>query len=198
MEITNFKSNLEKLGYAVSYFDTKEQATHYLNQQIDGTSVAFGGSVTLDQMNLYPTLSTHNDVKWHWETVENRVPPDQARTQKVYITSINGAAESGELINIDGRGNRVSASIFGGEKVYFVFSSNKIEPDFEKALWRARNIAAPLNAKRLNRKTPCAVRGDKCYNCNSPERICRTLVVHWTPSAGLQSEVVIIGEELGY
>ena len=72
-------------------------------------------------------------------------------------------------------------------------------PDYDAALWRARNVAAPLNARRLGRNTPCA-QGDeiKCYNCKSPERICRALTVLWRVPGGSQYEVVLVDEELGY
>ena len=76
---------------------------------------------------------------------------------------------------------------------------NKLEPDLEKALWRARNIAAPLNAKRLDRKTPCAVKGDRCYNCSSPDKVCRAFSVLAAKSDGIgQTELVLIGARLGY
>ena len=75
---------------------------------------------------------------------------------------------------------------------------NKIAPTFEKALWRARNIAAPKNAQRLGRKTPCAAKGDRCYDCESPDRICRALTVLWArPTAIEYAEVVIVEQELG-
>ena len=64
-------------------------------------------------------------------------------------------------------------------------------------LWRARNIAAPRNAQRLGKKTPCAVKGDKCYDCKSPDRICRGLVELWGPMMGMETEVILIGEDLG-
>ncbi|MBE5853297.1 MAG: lactate utilization protein, partial [Lachnospiraceae bacterium] len=66
------------------------------------------------------------------------------------------------------------------------------------ALWRARNIASPLNAKRLNRKTPCALKADKCYDCNSPERICRGLAVLWERPMSTDVEVILVEENLGY
>ena len=115
----------------------------------------------------------------------------------MYVTSVNGLAQSGELINIDGTGNRVAAMLYGHKKVYFVVGSNKIAPDYESALHRARNIAAPLNAKRLSRKTPC-VEGGRCFDCSSPERICRGLAVLWEKMGGSDMEVVLINEELGY
>ena len=122
-----------------------------------------------------------------------------AAASSVYLTSVNGLAETGELINIDGTGNRVASTIFGHEEVYFLVGSNKIAPDYDAALWRARNVASPKNAQRLGKKTPCAVRGDKCYDCKSPERICRALAVLWEKPTGIgRAEVVLIDEPLGY
>ena len=124
---------------------------------------------------------------------------EQAAATDVYISSVNGLAETGELINIDGTGNRVSSTLFGHEKVYFVVGKNKIAPDYDKALWRARNIASPKNAQRIGVQTPCAVKGDRCYDCKSPQRICRGLVVLWEKPKAIQTmEVILIDEELGY
>ena len=187
--------SLELRGFAVRCFDTARQAADYLDSQIDHSSVAFGGSITLQQMELYPRLSAHNQVIWHWEggTLQEAMDTD------AYITSVNGLAETGELINIDGTGNRVASTLFGHRRVYFVVGSNKIAPDYDAALWRARNIASPRNAQRLGRKTPCAVKGDRCYDCRSPERICRGLTVLWGPPMGAQvTEVLLVKEELGY
>ena len=186
---------LEGLGYQVSHFATAKEAASYLDGQIDQTSVAFGGSVTLQDMELYPMLAKHNQVIWHWEGSSQM---DAISTQ-VYITSVNGLAETGEIINIDGTGNRVASTLFGHKEVYFVVGSNKIAPDYDAALWRARNIASPKNAQRLGMKTPCAAKGDRCYNCQSPDRICRALVVLWEKPKGTQEmELVLVDEALGY
>ena len=115
----------------------------------------------------------------------------------VYLTSANGLAETGEIINIDGAGNRVASTLFGHGKVYFVIGRNKLAPTYEEALWRARNIASPRNAQRLGKKTPCAVRGDRCYDCKSPDRICRGLVVLWGPMTGTETEILLVDEDLG-
>ena len=91
------------------------------------------------------------------------------------------------------------ASIFyGHKKVYLVIGKNKIEKDYESAVGRARNIAGPLNAKRLKRKTPCAQKADKCYDCDSPERICRGLSVLWEKPMAGDVEIILINETLGY
>ncbi|HOT22307.1 MAG TPA: LUD domain-containing protein, partial [Sedimentibacter sp.] len=115
----------------------------------------------------------------------------------VFFTSVNGVAETGELVNIDGTGNRVAGSLFGHKKIYFVFGTNKIEPNLEKAIWRARNIAAPQNSKRLGYNTPCAVKADRCYDCSSSERICNTLNIHLKKMKYVEAECIIINENLG-
>lgn len=187
--------NLEKLGYAVKVCATKEEAADYLDAAIDSTSVGIGGSVTAQELDLYDRLGAHNEVHWHWKGGEAERP--LAQNSKIYITSANGLAETGEIINIDGGGNRVASTLYGHEKVYFVIGRNKLAPTYDEALWRARNIAAPKNAQRLGRKTPCAVKGNRCYNCKSPERICRGLVVLWGPVMSLKTEIVLVDEDLG-
>ena len=192
---TKLTKNLEERDFTVRTFATKEEASDYLDSQIDGVSVGFGGSMTLKEMGLQERLAAHNRVIWHWSdgTIQD------AMTTDVYLTSVNGLAETGELINIDGHGNRVASTIYGHEEVWFVVGVNKIAPDLEKALWRARNIASPKNAQRLGKKTPCAAKGDKCYDCDSPERICRVVSTHLRkPTAIPTAYVILVEEELGY
>lgn len=201
MDFSILQANLESLGYKVSCFDSAAQATAYLDSQIDSASVGFGGSLTLDQMGLYERLATHNDVRWHWRIPEGKTVQDMriaAGEAKIYISSVNGLAETGEIINIDATCNRVASIFYGHEKVYLVAGENKIAPNYDSALYRARNIAAPLNAKRLGCNTPCAVKGDRCYNCSSPGRICRGLSVLWEKPMAGEFEVVLIHENLGY
>ena len=192
------KKNLEAKGFRVSTFETAQAAADYLNGAIDGVSVGFGGSVTLDQMGLYDRLSAHNNVIWHWKTEDKLTARYQAMTTDMYITSVNGLAETGELINIDGIGNRVAATLFGHKKVWFVVGRNKLAPTYDEALWRARNIAGPKNAQKLQKKTPCAIKADRCYDCKSPDRICRGLAVLWEAVTSMEMEVVLIDEELGF
>ena len=201
MDFTKVKSALEARGFKVSAFPSAAEAARYLNGQIDGVSVSFGGSVTLEQMGLFESLGQHNEVLSHWHVPAGKDPAEiraTAMTTEVYLTSANGLAETGEIVNIDGTGNRVSGMLFGHKKVYFVVGRNKLAPDYDGALWRARNIAAPKNAQRLGTRTPCAARGDRCYDCKSPQRICRGLVVLWEAMKGCETEVVLVDEELGY
>ncbi len=194
--------NLEKKGYKVSVFGSKEAAADYMAAEIKNATVGIGGSMTALEMGLYEKLRAENTVFWHWKATEEMpaaAMQQKAATADVYISSVNGIAETGEIINIDGGGNRVAATMYGHKKVYFVVGQNKIAPDFEKAMHRARNIAAPKNAHRLGTATPCAVKGDKCYDCRSAGRICNIFSVFPTrPKSVKEYEVVLIKENLGY
>lgn len=194
-DFTAVEQALRQRGYTVHVFERGVEAADYLNGAIDGVSVGIGGSVTVQQLGLYDRLAQHNQVYWHWQGgPEQR---DKAAQADVYLTSANGLAETGEILNIDGTGNRVASTLYGHKKVYFVIGANKLAPTRDEALWRARNIAAPLNARRLGKKTPCAVNGDRCYDCKSPDRICRGLVELWGPMMGMETEVILINEDLG-
>ena len=196
MAFERVKENLERRGYQVRTFATAAEAADYLDGAIDGATVGFGGSVTLQQMGLAERLGTHNQVIWHWQSGAGVLP--QAAQTQVYVTSVNGLVESGEIVNIDGVGNRVSGMFYGHQRVYFVIGRNKLSPTLEEALHRVRNVVAPRNAQRLGKKTPCAAQADRCYDCASPERICRGLVVLWEPMGGMEMEVVLVDEDLGY
>ena len=197
-DIARLRSNLEAEGFQTSYFETAEEACAYLDRELDGRSIGFGGSQTVRDMGLFERLASHNTCIWHWDKARD-VLPKEATDAQVYICSLNGVSENGELINIDGAGNRLASNLFGHEKVYFIIGVNKIAPDYDAALLRARNIAGPKNARRLERRTPCAVKADRCYDCRSPERICAALLVYWRkPSLSGDIEVVIVNQELGF
>ena len=196
MAFETVKKNLEAKGYTVKVFATGEEAADYLNSAIDGVTVGFGGSGTIRDLGLYEKLGAHNTVYWHWMQDPNTARKSAAEAD-VYLSSVNALAETGELINIDGLGNRVASTLFGHKKTYFVVGRNKLADTYDNALWRARNVAAPLRAQQMNKKTPCAVKADRCYDCKSPERICRGLVVHWGPMMGADMEVILVDQDLG-
>ena len=201
MDLQQIVQQFQNHGFSAAAFETKEEAAAYLNREIDGVSVSYGGSVTIAQMGLLDLLQSHNDVIGHWSIPEGMSKAEvyrRAAVTDVYLTSANGATTCGELVNIDGNGNRVSSTLFGHKKVFFIVGINKFEETLEKAIWRARNIASPLNAKRLGRKTPCAAKGDRCYDCSSPERICNGFVIYARKMYACDMEVVIINEPLGY
>ncbi|MBQ9525982.1 MAG: lactate utilization protein [Fretibacterium sp.] len=190
---------LEHNLFKVAFFDTAEAAAEYIAGSIHGTTVGLGDSATLESMNIAELLSRDNTVidPRHYSGTEFIEVAKRALTADIYLTSVNGASETGELVNIDSTGNRVAASLFGHRRVFFVFGTNKIEPTLERAIWRARNIAAPRNARRFGFKTPCAVKGDRCYDCASPDRICNALTIYLRRMKNVESEVVMIDEELG-
>lgn len=194
-DLAKVAENLKERGYAVTVCENKEEAAAYLNGAIDGVSVAFGGSRTLKDMGLYDMLKTHNKVLWHWEDGPGALP--EAMQTEVYVSSVNAMAQTGESVNIDGNGNRVAATLFGHKKVYLVVGANKLVETLEDAMWRARNVAGPMRAQQMGKKTPCALKADRCYDCKSPERICRGMVVLMGPMMNAATEVVLVKEELG-
>ncbi len=201
--LNTLKNNLETRGFRVSLFASREEASAYLNREIDGTSVGFGGSVTLREMELFASLSSHNEVFSHGErSLLEKYTADEIRTRamttEVYISSLNAVSLDGRLVNIDGAGNRIASTAYGHSRVYFVVGKNKIAKTLEDAVWRAKNIAAPKNAQRLGMKTPCAVNAEKCYDCNSPERICCGTLIMDAPMKRQITEIVLVDEELGY
>ncbi len=195
MNYEKLEKNLKANGFAVSHFKTGKEAAEYLNAKIDGKSVGIGGSMSIKELGLSDMLRSHNNVIWHWEG-DN---PKDAMQSDVYLLTPNGLSENGEIVNIDGTCNRISSALFGHPEVYYLVGSNKVKENYEEALWYAQNVVSPKNAMRLNRKTPCAVKGDKCYHCSSPESICCALSVIWRKPFGIEyCEFVVVDEELGF
>ncbi len=190
--------NLENRGFRVHRFASGAEAAEFLVQTLHGTSIGIGGSVTIDTLGVYDRLCGSNKVFWHWK---NHAPETRERAGKAetYLCSANGVSENGEIVNIDGFGNRVAGTIYGPERVFLVVGKNKIAPDLTGAIDRARNIAAPLNARRLNRHTPCAVGEPRCHDCRSPEKVCGVMTVFFMPPTSIKEfHVILVDEDLGY
>ena len=188
---------LRKNGFEVTRFASGEEAADYIAANLSGKTVGIGGSMTVRGLNIYDRIRDNNTVHWHMI-----VPGDEtmaaASAAEVYITSVNAISEEGYIVNIDGRGNRVAGTLMMKDKVYLIVGKNKLAGDLNAAIERARNTAAPLNAKRLEMKTPCAVDG-RCHNCSSPDRICNALVVFWRKPGWCRSmEILLVDEELGF
>ena len=197
MDVEKTVRNLKSRGFEVSHFATANEACDYLTAAISDTTVGIGGSKTIDQLGLYDKLcAVGNEVFWHWKQpgYDTLI---RENVSEVFISSANAIAETGEILNIDGRGNRLAGLAFGKKRVYIVAGTNKICPDFDSALFRARNVAAVQNAQRFPASTPCKADG-ACHDCRSKERICNALLVLWGPMMDMESvEVVLIDEELG-
>lgn len=188
--------------FAAEFFANRAEAVQHILSLIDtNASVGTGGSMTLTELGIHELLVNRGNILLDHSTAKtNDESMDICRKQltaDVFMSSANAISADGKLVNIDGRCNRVAALSFGPKKVIIVAGINKIAADLNAAIFRARNIAAPMNAKRLNKKTPCAITGS-CSDCNSPERICRTFqVLHKRPAA-IEYHVILIGERLGY
>ena len=196
MNLEKTMENLSRRGFKVSHFETGAQAADYVAGQIHGCSVGMGGSMTLQALGLYERLGEDNTVYWHWK-VPGAETLRAAALADVYLSSANAISEDGEIFNIDGNGNRLAGTLYGHKKVFILAGVNKIEPDFDSALARARNVAAVKNCARFGKKTPCQVDG-KCHDCRSAERICHALAVLWGPMGGMETEVILIDEEYGF
>jgi len=193
---------LKKNRMPAVFFRTKEQAKKGILEMISPDSnVGIGGSVTLGQLGLI------EEMKKHGFTVLNPFEPKLTKEEKinlrrkallsdVFLVSTNAITEGGQLFNIDATGNRVGAMIFGPKKVIVVAGANKIVKDLDEAILKVRERTAPINAKRLNVKTPCVHTG-QCEDCESPERICNIWVVICKKPRLTDLQVVLVGEILG-
>ena len=233
MENQTIKEKLEQKGYTVSVFDTAAKAVEYLRETVEGQTIGFGGSVTLAQMDLKNVLAEKNTMLVSDKPAVGdsfRTTAIAAMTADLYFLSANAVSDEGEIVNVDGTCNRISGSLFGHKKVYYVISTDKIGGTLEQAIERARNYAAPRNAIRLGRETPCALAvkdrleaayrkqygedrskwadfigslteeelGTHCYDCQSPQRICSSVLVHLKRPNSCPAEVILIREPLGY
>ena len=194
--------NLKRRNMEAFYCTTAEEAVKKVSELIeDGSSVTWGGSMTIRDMGLPKALKERGTLKvMDRDEVTDREEVvkiyEKAFTADVYLSSANAISEDGVIVNIDGNGNRVAAITWGPEKVIFIIGMNKVAQTVEAALARARSTAAPINSARFDIKTPCQTDG-VCHNCNSPESICN--YVHFLRNSPRGKHVVVlVGESLGY
>lgn len=197
---------LKKNGFEALYAPTREEAvSKVLDFVARGAVVGLGGSVTLRELGLPDILrSRGHEVADHWEAGRRGATSDEVLeirrkhiNSDVFITSTNAVTENGELINTDGGGQRVAAMIFGPKRVVVVAGVNKIVGDLKEGLDRVRNVASPMNARRLNRNTPCVVTG-VCSDCDSPDRICNATTIIHKKMRNTDTAIILVGEKLGY
>lgn len=193
--------SLEKNHINVRYFENEETAVDFILDEIHiNDKVGIGGSMTISQLELPQLLEKRgNIVYFHWlkSTPEEM---DEARKMAscsdVYLTSTNALTEKGQLVNIDGTGNRVASMIFGPKKVFVICGINKITENIDQALIRIKENAYK-NARRLKLNTPCAITG-KCNDCDSPQRMCNVTSIIEKKLNKTDLKVIIIDKELGY
>jgi len=194
---------LEAHEFKAVYVASKEKAVEEIWKHITPKQkVGVGGSVTIRELGILEQLEAKGNTFYdHWKPGLSKVDSLAIRksqmTSDLFLSSANAITMNGELVNIDGIGNRVNAITFGPAKVILVASLNKIVEDVHEAIKRIKNVSAPLNARRLNLDVPCAKLG-RCVDCNSPNRICRVAVIHERRPMWTDMLIILVGEELGY
>ncbi len=165
-------------------------------------TISWGGSMTFVATDLYDMLKTYPNAKI-LDTFDKSLSPEESLERRresllvdLFITGTNAVTRSGELVNLDMIGNRVSGITFGPKNVVVMVGRNKVVEDLEAAIGRIKNYAAPVNAMRLNKKTPCAKTG-VCEECKSPERICNSWTFTQKSFPKGRIKVVLINENLG-
>ena len=193
-------NNLKKRTFLPHYCQTTEEAIAKVLELIPkDAKVGIGGSMTIANMgipNLLKNRGNQVPMAGYVDLPKEQIY-QQAAFADVYMTSANAITCEGEIVNIDGRGNRVAATIFGPPVIIAVTGVNKITDSLEDAIKRVRNVASPKNCVRLNKKTQCAISG-KCAYCYPPETICRNTVITHFPSSGKQYHVILVNQELGF
>ena len=194
---------LEAHNFLVELCENSDDAREKALKQLDKeSSIGISGSMTVHEIGLFEHLKDNG------YNLINPYVPDLSREQvfdlrrktlmsDFFLAGCNAITLEGEIVNVDGYGNRVSAIIFGPRKVFLFAGMNKIVLDRQQALNRIFDIAAPINAKRLGKKTPCAATGI-CSDCDSPERICKHLTVNMRQNIPDRIKIFLIKENLGF
>lgn len=194
--------NLEKRNMEGYYFESSSECVKAIIDSIpSGSVISWGGSETVKEMGLMEAV--HNGS---YELIDRTAAqnPEEARQiyaktvlADYYLMSSNALTIGGELINIDGNGNRVACLIQGPAHVIIVVGMNKIVTDVESGVARVRNMASPANAIRLNKKIPCASTGH-CHDCLSPDCFCNQIVITRRSGHKGRIRVYLVAEDLGY
>ena len=195
--------NLNKNEFDAHYLPDLQTAAAAISDMVAAfESFGFGGSDTTRQLGLLEELEACGKTVYdHWQADLGKAEDLSIRLAQgrcdCFLCSANAISATGEIVNVDGIGNRTNAMTFGTRKVVIVAGMNKVTPDLDSALKRVREVTAPMRAKSLNMKTPCAESG-RCTDCNSPQRICRiTTILHRKPLL-TDISVLLVGQSLGF
>lgn len=190
--------NLKKRNMNGYYCTSKEDALKKALEIIpENSSIGWGGSVTMNQIGLIQALKDGN-----YDAIDRMQgdPKEQATrifNADFFLMSTNAITLDGELINVDGRANRICYLCYGPEHVLIIAGMNKVVPDVESGIQRVRNMAAPPNTTRLDKNTPCA-RFGRCMDCLEPDCICNQTLITRRSGSPERIHVILVGEELGY
>lgn len=189
---------LKRRGFIPHITDTKEELKRQIIELAGDGSVGFGGSSGIDSLQIYEALQEKgNPVYWHWKSSDKKAARDRAFEADTYLCSANALTLDGELVQIDGTGNRIGALIYGPERVIVVAAENKLAKDVESGLAQIRKTICPSNARRQGYQTPCAVTGE-CRSCISKDSMCRVTAVFSQPTRNTKEfHVFLLKEPLG-
>ncbi len=181
--------------YAASKEEAKEIALSLIPE---GSSVTMGGGMSVHEIGLVDALKNGNYNFIDRDAYEDkRAAMLMAYDADVFLSSSNAITQDGVLINIDGNANRVSAIAQGPRKVVMIVGMNKVCDDWDGAMKRARNVAAPINTQRFGLNTPCTKTGT-CMDCKSPDTICcQFLITRFSRHAG-RIHVILVNDNLGF
>lgn len=193
--------HLTSRHFEAYYCETKEEALRKALELIpEGASVGWGGAMSAQEIGLLDAVRAGNYVAIDRDTVadpaEKVAVMKQAMLADVFVTGANALSLDGQMVNIDGNGNRVAAIVYGPNTVLVVAGMNKVVDTLEDAIRRARTIAAPRNKQRFPAKTPCEFTGT-CGDCKSEDCICNQILVTRNCRPGGRIKFVLVGEELG-
>ena len=194
--------NLHSRHFDAWYCETKEEALEKALELIpEGASVGWGGAMSAQQIGLMDRLNAGNyraiDRDKTTSMEERQAAMKQCLMADVFVTGANAISLDGQMVNIDGIGNRVAAIVYGPDSVIVVAGVNKIMDSLEDAVRRARNVAAPMNMQRFGLKTPCDVTG-ACGDCKSEGCICNQILITRNCKPAGRIKFIIVGEELGF
>lgn len=195
-------SHLEKRNMEGYYCSDSESAVKKaLSLMDEGSTVAWGGSMTLSESGMMDALKTSSLTLWDRDTAtsaeERTAMHRQAFSANYYLMSSNAITLDGQLVNIDGTGNRVAALAYGPDHIIMLVGMNKVCTTLDEALKRIRNMAAVPNTIRLGMKTPCSSTG-RCHDCLSPDCVCSHTIITRYNRIPNRIKVILIGESLGY
>lgn len=188
--------------HAISVKNKKEACELILKMIPKNSTIGYGGSLTLESIGILDLLRNaeyqlYDRSKVPKYTKESNELGHKAQHANFFLAGSNAITKDGYIVNTDRTGNRVSSLMYGPEKVIIVVGKNKIVDNVDKAFERIKNIAAPLNAKKMNLNTPCVKTG-KCMNCDSPESICCYTAIIRRQFKKDRMTLIIVEEDLGY
>lgn len=191
---------LQNRGFHAEKYTDKKQVRERLLTLIPSTAkIGFGGSKSVESLGVIDSLiSRGNTVYHHAYWTQGGDLNELARHADFYLLSANALTSAGEIVNTDGRANRIACSVDGPKNIVFVVGKNKIVADLEAAFRRIREVAAPLNARRLHKKTPCIDGPCNESACPLSETICRASLILHRPTTGKNVTVLICDEDMGF